>query len=433
MKISIFWTWYVGLVTWACLAEVWHEVMCIDIDERKIENLKQWIIPIYEPGLEEIVLRNYKNWNLHFSTSKTEWIKFAKVIFSAVWTPELPNGKADLRFVESVAETFGQEIDEFKILINKSTVPVWTWDKTAEIIKKNLKDSKTTFEVVSNPEFLREWNAVWDFLNPDRIVIWCESDEAKKLMEQVYKPFESKTRILFTDIKSAEIIKYAANSFLATKLSFINEIANFASLAGWDIKEIAEWIGLDPRINNKFLNAGIGYGWSCFPKDVSALIETGKEFGYEFKIIKATNEVNEKQKIIVINKLLEEIPRLVWKKITIWGLAFKPNTDDIRDAPSLDIIRKLEDLWVSEIKLYDPLSNEHVKEKFKYMNNLTFAKNKIEALEGSDALILLTEWDEFKNIDYTVFEKLNDKVIVDWRNIWNKKEIQNLGFTYKWI
>lgn len=460
MKISIFGTGYVWLVSWACLAELWHNVMCIDIDEKKIENLKLWIIPIYEPELDEIVKRNYKQWRLVFSTDISEWIKFWKAIFSAVWTPpdKENNNKADLRFVEAVAKTFGENISEYKLFINKSTVPVWTGKKCRDIIKKEIqirwKDIE--FDVASNPEFLREWSAIYDFLNPDRVVCWVQNEKSKQIMEEIYKPLASKTEIIITDIASAEIIKYAANAFLATKISFINEVANFAEKVGWNISDISKWIWADNRIWNKFLESWIGYGWSCFPKDIKAFIETWKDYNFEFKIIRETENVNEKQKTIVIDKLIEsmesipsplhsevlplekeeinEFELLKWKTIALWWLAFKPNTDDIREAPSIAVIDRLLELWVEKIKSFDPICMPHMEKLYLWNDKIVFSENNYSALEESDALIILTEWNEFKIPDIKRIKKsMKWNIIIDWRNIWVDENMTEEWFIYKSI
>ena len=455
MKITIFGTWYVWLVTGTCLAEVWHEVMCIDIDQTKIDNLEKWIIPIYEPGLEELVLRNFKEWRLKFSTNPKEWVDFWKVIFSAVWTPpdKENNHKADLKFVKIVAQTVWKNLEEYKVFINKSTVPVWTWELCKDIIREELekrnlakphpwipspleeKEAAIDFDIVSNPEFLREWTAIKDFMVPDRIVCWVENEKSREIMEEVYKPFlRSYVNIIFTDIKSAEIIKYAANSFLATKISFINEIANFAEKVGANIQDISKWIWSDKRIWPKFLHAGIWYGWSCFPKDVQALIETWKEYWIDFKIISSTEEVNKIQKTKVVEKLLKHISNLEWKTISIWWLSFKPKTDDIRDAPSIDVINKLLELWVKEIKAFDPVSINNMKMLFWNNEKVIFTENNYDALQNSDWLIILTEWDEFRMPNFNKMKELmNGNIIIDGRNIWDKKEVEENNFIYESI
>ncbi len=437
MKITIFWTGYVWLVTGTCLAEVGHDVMCIDIDEKKVEDLKKGIIPIYEPWLEELVLRNYKEARLNFSTDAKAWVEFAEAIFSAVWTPPDENHRADLKFVKIVASTVWKYMTDYKCFINKSTVPVWTGEICKNIIKEELKKSgkNINFDIVSNPEFLKEWTAINDFMNPDRIVCWVESEKAKKVCENIYKSFVRTDRpLVFTDLKSSEIIKYAANAFLATKISFINEIANFAEIVGANISDISKWIGLDPRIGSRFLHAGIGYGGSCFPKDVQALIETWKDFNFDFQIIKSTEDVNKKQKTKTVDKLLKFIPDLKWKNIAIWGLAFKPKTDDIRDAPSIDVINKLLELQVSEIKAFDPIAMVNMEKLYSDEKSVTFTSTYYDAIKNVDALIVLTEWNEFRNPDFDKLKDfMNGNIIIDWRNIWNKKDIEKKGFKYEGI
>jgi len=435
MKISIFGTWYVWLVTWTCLAEVGHEILCIDIDEAKINNLKKWIIPIYETGLEDLVKRNYKEKRLDFSTDARYWIEFGDVIFSAVGTPPDENHKADLKFVKEVAKTFGEYVNEYKVFVNKSTVPVWTADMCKKTIQEEIEKRGTNihFDIVSNPEFLKEGVAIKDFMLPDRIVCWVESEQAKKMMENIYKPFTRTERpLFFTDIKSSEIIKYAANAFLATKISFINEIANFAEIVWWNVSDISKWIWLDDRIGSRFLHAWIWYGWSCFPKDVKALIETWKEHNFDFQIIQATEKVNENQKTLVINKLLKHIPDIAWKTISIWWLAFKPKTDDVREAPSGSVIDKLLENWVSEIKVFDPIAMDNMKKK--YGDKITFCDTNYGAVENSDALIILTEWDEFRITDFSKIKSLMRwNIIIDGRNVWNKWEMIENWFVYEWI
>jgi len=434
MKITIFWTGYVWLVTGTCLAEIWHDVMCIDIDAKKVKDLKKGIIPIYEPWLEELVLRNHKEWRLNFSTDAKKWVKFATAIFSAVWTPPDENYKADLRFVKIVAKTVGENMDNYKVFINKSTVPVWTGEMCKKIIQEELEKKWTSieFDIVSNPEFLKEWMAIRDFMSPDRIVCWVESEVAKKIMNDIYKSFIRSNRpLIFTSLKSSEIIKYAANAFLATKISFINEIANFAEIVWANVSDISRWIWLDDRIGHRFLQAGIWYGWSCFPKDVQALIETGKEYDFDFQIIRATEEVNKRQKTKVVDKLLQKIPDLKWKTIWIWWLAFKPKTDDIREAPSLDVIERLLKLCVTEIKAFDPVSMTHIDKIYWNNSKITLTQNNYWAVKNVDALIVITEWDEFRMTD---FEKIKDlmkwDIIIDWRNLWNKNDVESFGFEY---
>lgn len=447
MKITVFGTWYVWLVTGTCLAEVGHEVVCVDVDEKKIENLKNGIIPIYEPGLEELVKRNFKEGRLQFTTDKVFWVEFGDAIFSAVGTPPDENHKADLRFVKSVAKTFWEYVTTYKVFINKSTVPVGTGDMCAEIIREEINKRNLNiplqwggvegelFDIVSNPEFLKEWAAIKDFMTPDRIVCGISWEKAKKIMEKIYKPFvRTSSPLFFTDVKSSEIIKYAANAFLATKISFINEVANFAEIVWANISDISTGIGLDDRIGSKFLHAWIGYGWSCFPKDVQALIETGKEYNYDFQIISATERVNKIQKTKVIQKLQKYLPELKGKTIALWGLSFKPKTDDIREAPSLEVIDSLLNLEVGKIQVFDPVAQNHVQNLYKDESKMYFAKNNYDALTTADALIILTEWDEFRMPDFEkIGNLLNQKIIIDGRNIWNKKEMLEMGFVYEGI
>lgn len=433
MKITVFGTGYVGLVTGTCLAEVGHDVMCIDIDEKKVEDLKKWIIPIYEPGLEELVLRNYKEWRLRFSTDAVAGVDFATAIFSAVGTPPDENHKADLKYVKAVAKTVGENMNDYKVFINKSTVPVGTGDMCKKLISE--VSWWKEFDIVSNPEFLKEWMAVRDFMWPDRIVCWIESERAKEIMNELYKPFIRTDRpLIFMSIKSAEITKYAANSFLATKISFINEISNFSEIVWANISEISKWIGLDDRIWSRFLQAGIWYGGSCFPKDVQALIETWKEYNYDFKIISATEEVNKLQKTKIVDKLLSHIWDISWKTIALWGIAFKPKTDDIRDAPSLDIIEKLLELWVKEIKCFDPVAMKNLERMYGNNPKIQFCHTNYDALKLADALLLVTEWDEFRMVDITKMKDLmSGNIIIDGRNIWSKNTMEKSGFIYQWI
>ncbi len=436
MKITIFGTWYAGLVTGTCLAEVGHEVLCIDVDAQKIENLKQGIIPIYEPGLEELVERNTKAGRLLFSTDAKTGILHGKAIFNAVGTPpdrENAN-KADLSYVKEVAKTFGTYINEYKIFINKSTVPVGTGEMCHNIIKRAIyeREKNIAFDIVSNPEFLREGSAIKDFLEPDRVVIWYESETSKNIMYDIYKPLERENvTILFTDIKSAELIKYAANAFLATKISFINDIANFSEKVGANITDISEWMGLDKRIGKNFLSAGIGYGGSCLPKDVKALIETGREYGHEFQLITATDRINEYQKTKCIEILKSQYHDLSWLRVTIWGLAFKPNTDDTRESAARSVIDALLKTWVEHIACYDPIAPTQIEEDYAHEAKLSFAKRSYDALENADVLLLLTEWDEFRAPDFKRIKKaMRWKLIIDGRNIWDSSIQNTFGLQY---
>lgn len=436
MKITIFGTWYAGLVTGTCLAEVWHEVLCIDVDTRKIESLKKWNIPIYEPGLEELVERNIKSWRLTFSTDAQAWVQFGKAIFNAVGTPpdrENAN-KADLKYVREVAKTFGEYVWEHKVFINKSTVPVGTGKLCHEIIKHEIynREKNIDFDVVSNPEFLREWTAVKDFLVPDRIVVWCESEKARKIMHEIYKPLEREdVKILFTDIKSAELIKYAANAFLATKISFINDIANFAEIVWANISDISHGVWLDKRIWKNFLSAGIWYGWSCLPKDVKALVETWKEHDYDFQIIAAADKINENQKLKSINILQSNFDSLSWLKIGIWGLAFKPNTDDTRESAARTIIDALLSENVEHINVYDPVALAQIKQDYSNEKKISFCEQNYDVVDDIDALLLLTEWDEFRVPDFKRIKKsMRWNLIVDGRNIWDSSIQEDYGFKY---
>lgn len=405
MKIAVIGTGYVGLTTGTCLSEVGHEVLCIDIDKKKIENLKKGIIPIYEPGLSELVKKNIKKGSLKFSTDSAKAIEFAEVVFSAVGTPPDKNHRADLKAVKEVASLFGKHLDSHKIFVNKSTVPVGTGDLCKKIINEELKKRKVkiNFDAVSNPEFLREGQAIKDTMLPDRIVIGCENIRTKKIMKKLYGKFKN-APLLFTDLKSAEIIKYASNAFLATKISFINEIWNFCELCGGNVEKVAKGMGFDKRIGEQFLRAGIGYGGSCFPKDVKALIETGKEYGYEFEIIKSTEKVNASQKLLLYRKLKKHFKNLKGKRIAIWGLAFKPNTDDMREAPAIEIINALQKDGAF-IQAYDPVATENAK-KILSSKNVKYFTSALAATKNADALLVVTEWEEFSKIPRAKLSKL---------------------------
>ncbi len=434
MNIAVIGTGYVGLVTGTCLAELGNNIICVDIDETKISNLKKGKIPIYEPGLEELVLRNHKEGRLDFTTDAKKAIQSSEVVFSAVGTPPDKDHRADLTAVMKVAETFGKHLNGYKVFVNKSTVPVGTSERVREVIQET-SNGKHKFDVTDNPEFLREGTAVKDFMNPDRIVVGIRngSKKARELMEKIYSPLVRAGRpLLFTDIHSAEIIKYASNSFLATKISFINEVANFCELVGADVTEVARGIGLDDRIGPRFLHAGIGYGGSCFPKDVKAFIQTGKDKGYEFLILEAVEEINQTQRLRFFNRFKQKISNLDGKKIAIWGLAFKPKTDDMRQAPSITLIKKLVE-ENAEIQAFDPVAMDNARAIFKD-EKITFAKNPYEAVENADALLILTEWDEFRAIDLEKIRKLmKGNLICDGRNIYKPDEIEKLGFSYKSI
>ncbi len=431
MQITIVGTGYVGLVTGTCLAEFGHEVKCIDIDKEKIENLKRGILPIYETGLKEIVDKNIKAKTLSFSCSIKDGIKFGEIIFSAVGTPEDEDHCADLRYVKQVAKSFGEHIDAYKIFINKSTVPVGTGSECIKIIEKEIRKRKLKidFDLVSNPEFLREGTAVKDFLNPDRIICGISSKKAEKIIEKVYKSLtDKKFDLVFTSIPSAEIIKYASNSFLATKISFINEVANFCKKTGADITEVALGMGLDKRIGKRFLNAGIGYGGSCFPKDVHAFIQSGKDMGTPFEILEATDRANQSQRFKFIKTITEKLAPLKNKQIAVWGLAFKPETDDMREAPAIDIINALIEKG-AKIKVFDPVTQNNAKAILP--KDIFYTENMYDTVKNADALIVCTEWSQFKNANLNKIKTLmQEKNIFDGRNIWSKRQMKNIGFEY---
>jgi UDPglucose 6-dehydrogenase len=430
LKISIIGTGYVGLVTGTCLAEKGNSVTCVDIDSDKINKLCSGKITIYEPGLESFFIKNLKSKNLRFSTNLKESIKNAEIIFLALPTPKGKDGSADLSYVLDVALQISKFLNSYKIIVNKSTVPVGTAEKVRNQISKNYNGN---FDIVSNPEFLKEGVAVNDFMNPERIIIGSSSDHAKKIMSDLYKPFvKNKDDIIFMDERSSELTKYASNSFLATKISFMNEIAQLCELIGADVDNVRLGMGSDSRIGNKFLYPGIGYGGSCFPKDVKALIKSSSDCNYDFKILKSVENINSIQKVFLFKKLKKYFNnKLKGKKITIWGLAFKPNTDDIREAPSLSLISELIKENV-KIKVYDPVAIDNVKNEIG--NKIKYYQNKYDAANDADALIIATEWEEFKSIDYKKLKKLmNKKIIFDGRNILNSDDLNKHEFIYKGI
>lgn len=432
MKISMIGTGYVGLVSGTCFAETGVNVTCVDIDENKINKLNQGIIPIYEPGLEPMVIKNKEKGLLYFTTSIAESIKEAEVVFIAVGTPPDEDGSADLQYVLAVASEIGKHIDHYMVIVNKSTVPVGTAKKVKEVIQHELelRNINIAFDVVSNPEFLKEGNAIEDFLRPDRIVIGVESKEAEKVMRKLYKPFILNNHpIVFMDVPSAELTKYAANAMLATRISFMNEIAKVCELVGADVNMVRKGIGSDPRIGNKFLYAGVGYGGSCFPKDVKALIKTSKEFDYDFQILKSVEEVNEQQKRILVKKVLKHYNQNIQgKKFAIWGLSFKPNTDDMREAPALTIIKELKANG-AEVIAYDPVAINECKRKIG--NIIEYAQDPYEALKNTNGLLLVTEWNEFRIPNLEKMKQLMaDPVIFDGRNIYEPSEIREAGFEY---
>ena len=424
MKIAVAGAGYVGLVTAACLAELGNDVTCVDIDEEKIKKLNNNIMPIYEPGLDKIVKRNWRENRLTFTADLKAAIKKSEIIFICVGTPPKDSGEADLSYVENVARTIAEVMDSCKVIVEKSTVPVHTGEDVARTIKAYNRH-KVDFDVVSNPEFLREGSAVDDFMKPDRIVVGCESERARKVMKKLYGPL--KAPILFTDIKSAEIIKHASNSFLATKISFINAIANICELAGADVEKVAEGMGLDRRIGRPFLSAGIGYGGFCFPKDAEAFIKIAERLGYDFKLLKATQEINSFQKKNFAKKVEKSLWTVKDKTIGILGLAFKPNTDDMRFAPSIDIIKELQKEGAA-IKAYDPEAMENARHM---LNGVIYCSDPYEAAEGADALLILTEWNEFKTLELKkIKELMKHSLVIDGRNIYDPEEMKKLGFRY---
>lgn len=432
MKVAMVGTGYVGLVSGTCFAEIGVDVTCFDINEKKINNLKSGIIPIYEPGLEKMVKRNVENKRLSFSTDLAHNLNDVQVVFNAVGTPPDEDGSADLKYVLEVAKEVGQNMQDYLVFVTKSTVPIGTAEKVKKAIQNELdkRGVNIKFDIASNPEFLKEGSAVEDFLRPDRIVIGIESERAEKIMKRLYKPFVLNGHpILFMDVPSAEMTKYAANSMLATKISFMNDIANLCEIVGADISNVRRGIGSDARIGNKFLYAGTGYGGSCFPKDVQALIKTSDENNYSLEILKAVEKVNNKQKSVLYNKLYEYYKGdLKNKSIAIWGLSFKPNTDDMREAPALVLIEKLLSKGV-KIKAYDPVAMEEAERILG--SKIEFTKDKFEALVDVDALLLVTEWNEFRVLNYKVMKKLMKKhVIFDGRNIYEHSEMNDNNFDY---
>ncbi|MBX9733780.1 MAG: UDP-glucose/GDP-mannose dehydrogenase family protein [Chitinophagaceae bacterium] len=430
MKIAVVGTGYVGLVTGTCFSETGNKVTCIDIDQSKVTKLSNGEITIYEPGLEKIFLRNLKEGRLQFTTNLAEGVKDAEIIFLALPTPPGEGGAADLKYVLGVAKDLGQILTDYKVIVDKSTVPVGTAEKVHAAIAANFKGE---FDVVSNPEFLREGVAVDDFMKPDRVVVGTRSERAKKVMSDLYAPFVRQGNpVIFMDEKSAELTKYAANSFLATKISFMNEIAQLCERLGADVDMVRRGIGSDDRIGKRFLFPGIGYGGSCFPKDVQALIMSSEEVNYDFKILKAVEDVNEKQKLHLIPKIEKYFAgNLQGKHFALWGLAFKPNTDDIREAPALYVIDALVAAGAT-VTAFDPEAMPNVERTIG--NKVKYAKNQYEALEGADALIIATEWSEFRTPDFDrINEILKQKVIFDGRNLFDVKFITDMGYYYESI
>lgn len=435
MNIAIVGTGYVGLVSGTCFSEMGINVTCVDIDENKVNKLQKGEIPIYESGLDEMIVRNVEASRLHFTTDLTSCLDEVEIVFSAVGTPPDEDGSADLRYVLEVARTVGKNMNKYLVLVTKSTVPVGTSKKVKAVIQEELnkRGVNIEFDVASNPEFLKEGAALKDFMSPDRVVVGVESERAKELMNKLYKPFVlNNYRILFMDIPSAEMTKYAANSMLATRISFMNDIANLCELVGADVDMVRRGIGTDVRIGTKFLYPGCGYGGSCFPKDVKALIHTGKEYGYHMRVIEAVEAVNETQKSIVFEKLLNLLNGdLRNKTIALWGLSFKPETDDMREAPALVIIEKLL-ISGARVNVYDPISMEECKRRIG--DRVIYCKDMYEAIIDADALALMTEWKQFRIPSWKVVKKaMRGNVVVDGRNIYDYKELESEGFIYKGI
>jgi UDPglucose 6-dehydrogenase len=432
MNIAIVGTGYVGLVSGTCFSEMGIDVTCVDVDIDKINRLIAGNIPIYEPGLDDMVKRNVEAGRLHFTTDLRDCLDKVEIVFSAVGTPPDEDGSADLKYVLAVARTFGQNIKKYTLLVTKSTVPVGTAKKVKDAILDELKKrgEDIPFDVASNPEFLKEGTAVKDFMMPDRVVVGTSSEEAKKLMTKLYKPFMlSGERMIFTDIPSAEMIKYAANSMLATRISFMNDIANLCELVGANVNMVRKGIGTDTRIGKKFLYAGCGYGGSCFPKDVKALIKTAEQNGYPMRVLKAVEEVNEYQKSVLFNKFINHFKGDVkGKVVALWGLAFKPDTDDMREAPALVLIDKLIEAGC-KVRVYDPIAMDECKRRIG--DKVTYCTDMYDAAVDADSLMLVTEWKEFRIPSYAVLSKtMNDRVIIDGRDIYDKDEMNDNGFVY---
>jgi len=432
MNISIVGTGYVGLVTGTCFAETGITVTCIDVDKEKIDNLNKGVIPIYEPGLERMIQRNVEKERLFFSTSLKQNLDSCDAVFIAVGTPPDEDGSADLKYVISVASEIGQLIDHYMVVVTKSTVPIGTAEKVKAAVKSEIEKRGVDieFDVASNPEFLKEGAAIDDFLKPDRIVIGTESERAEKIMKRLYKPFLLNGHpIIFMDIPSAELTKYAANSMLATRISFMNDIANLCEIVGADVNMVRKGIGTDTRIGQKFLYPGAGYGGSCFPKDVKALIKTSDETGHSLEILKAVETVNDRQKTVLVSKVKKHFNNdLKGKTFALWGLSFKPNTDDMREAPSLVIIDELIKEGAS-IKAYDPVAMDEAKRRLG--DRIEYAADQYDALVDTDALLVVTEWTEFRILKYKVIEKLlKNKVVFDGRNIYEPSEMKEFGFVY---
>ncbi len=435
MKVAVVGTGYVGLVTGTCFANMGNKVWCVDVDEKKIENLKNGVIPIYEPGLSEMVLQNYKSDNLHFTTQIREALEICNICFIAVGTPMGEDGSADLHYVLGVAESIGKYMTHHMYVVDKSTVPVGTAGKVRDKIQEELdkRGSGLTFDVISNPEFLKEGSAIADCMKPDRIVIGVDNEDAEETMRELYKPYLMNTdNFIFMDIASAEMTKYAANSMLATKISFMNEISNICERVGADINMVRQGIGSDRRIGYSFIFPGCGYGGSCFPKDVKALVKTAEEFGYQAKLLQSVEDVNNAQKHVLVAKIMERFGTdLSGKTIAVWGLAFKPDTDDMRESAAITIITELTKAG-AVIRAYDPKAMEEAQKCYlKDNDKIVYCGNKYEALEGADALVLVTEWKEFRSPDFDEIRRmLKTPVIFDGRNQYSAKHVKKYGLDY---
>ena len=431
MKIAIVGTGYVGLVSGTCFAEMGANVTCVDVDANKIDKLKNGIMPIYEPGLEELVKRNVEYGRLQFTTDLTEVLDDVEVVFSAVGTPPDEDGSADLKYVLAVARQFGQNINKYTILVTKSTVPVGTAKKVKAAIQEELdkRGVDVPFDVASNPEFLKEGAAIKDFMSPDRVVVGTESEKAREVMTRLYKPFLiNNFRVIFMDIPSAEMTKYAANAMLATRISFMNDIANLCERVGANVDAVRKGIGTDARIGSKFLYAGCGYGGSCFPKDVKALLHTGLDNGYHMEVIEAVERVNERQKSIVYDKIIKAVGSVKGKTIAIIGLSFKPETDDMREAPALVVIDKLLADGAA-VRVFDPIAMDECKRGIG--DTVVYCKNMYDAADGADVFALMTEWRQFRLPSWNVVQKvMNGNVVVDGRNIYDRQELEEMGFVY---
>jgi UDPglucose 6-dehydrogenase len=430
MKITIVGSGYVGLVTGTCFSDLGNEVICVDSDSAKIDLLKKGAVPIYEPGLEELIKKNVKGGRLSFTTDIKKAVSGSEVVFICVGTPPRDDGSADLSGVEKVSKDIAEHFDSYKLIVEKSTVPVETGEWVRRTIAKFNK-SGCEFEIASNPEFLREGSAIKDFMNPDRVVIGVESERGERLLRDIYEPLN--TKIVVTNIKGAEIIKHAANSFLAVKISFINALSNICEKTGADVEQVAEGIGLDSRVNKHFLRAGIGFGGSCFPKDLKAFIHICEKLGYDFGMLKEVEKINEAQKDIAVEKIRKMLWNMSGKVIAVWGLAFKPDTDDIRSAPSIDIINRLLAEGAS-IRAYDPVAMDNSRRQFADSKNIEFCSDVYDAAKSADCIALMTEWNEFKEVDWKKIKKgMVHPFILDGRNIYDPKKLRDLGFTYEGI